>query len=66
MISILPVSLLVLSIIAWIFFMIWDNIQWQERIRKLAGVFPKKKLKLKKGQKIIFTEKEDINPFEGV
>jgi hypothetical protein len=63
MVSILPVSILVLSILAWISILIVDNIQWQEKIRKLAGIFPIKKIKLKKGQQIIFQEGE-VNPFE--
>ena len=63
MIPIFPVICLVLSIIATIYFIVLDNIQWQEKLRKDLGV-KKKKTKLKKGQQIVFQEKEDVNPFE--
>lgn len=46
-----------------IIFMIWENAQWQERVRRDAGIVNKPKIKLKKGQSIQFSAEEDISPF---
>lgn len=58
MILIIIIELLV------IFYMIYDNLKWQQKILKSINAAPKPKIKLKKGQKIVFSEKEGINPFE--
>jgi hypothetical protein len=59
-ITIVILELLVIS------YMIWDTVTWQQRILKTYNSAPKKKkVKLKKGQRIAFQEGE-YNPFEEV
>jgi hypothetical protein len=59
-ITIVILELLVIS------YMIWDTVTWQQRILKTYNASPKKKkVKLKKGQRIAFQEGE-YNPFEEV
>lgn len=53
----------VTGLLGFIAYMIVDNVMWQEQVRRNAGIIPKKKVKLKKGQRIAFQDGES-NPFE--
>lgn len=60
----IPYLLVVVSLIAMITFIVIDNVEWQKKAHKREGI-KKPKMKLKKGQTIVFLEGE-YNPFDQV
>lgn len=60
-----PIFALVSSIISCICFIIIENNEWQKRVLRDYSRTSFKKPKLKKGQEIVFQEKE-VNPFEEI
>ena len=69
MIDYILLTLIVIEIL-FIAYMIWDNVEWQKSVLMYyspEAIKKRKKVKLKKGQKIIFEEEEDkYNPFEEI